>query len=89
MPHDSKKLQQEIAGERTAAFPSVERTQHILNSEMTDVSPLPDLPAGACPDCGGEGWWAKYPANGDPPEQIQCEKCYGTGTLDLKAHGAT
>jgi hypothetical protein len=45
-----------------------------------DLTELPD--PFRCPECGGMGWWAKYPNNGDPPEQIQCEKCWGTGSLD-------
>lgn len=32
-----------------------------------------------CPECGGQGWEARYFANGDPPEQITCERCDGSG----------
>jgi DnaJ-class molecular chaperone len=60
---------------------------NLLDGELSEYVPQP-LPPNCCPDCGGEGWWAKYPNNGDPPEQMQCERCWGTGTLDPKAHGA-
>ncbi len=51
-----------------------------LDDLMDSVDPS-DLHA-VCPDCGGRGWWASYPANGDPPEQIQCERCWGSGKVD-------
>lgn len=52
-----------------------------------DITEAPDPLR--CPECSGQGWWAKYPNNGDPPEQIQCEKCWGTGSLDSRAGGET
>lgn len=32
-----------------------------------------------CKECGGQGYYAKYPANGDPPEQEPCPRCGGDG----------
>ncbi len=65
--------QQALATQTEAQIPvSLFRLNNCITRAAIDA-------AMACSDCGGQGWWAKYPANGDPPEQIQCEKCYGTG----------
>lgn len=35
-----------------------------------------------CPDCGGRGWVVQYTFNGDPPEQLQCDRCWGAGRVE-------
>jgi hypothetical protein len=35
-----------------------------------------------CKYCGGQGWYSTWANNGDPPEQIQCGPCYGTGYIE-------
>ena len=38
-----------------------------------------------CKRCSSNGWIAKYDVFGDPPEQLMCEICNGTGTLSFKS----
>lgn len=38
-------------------------------------------PPVGCPNCGGRGYRAMYPANGDPPRQEPCARCDGSGTI--------
>lgn len=32
-----------------------------------------------CDYCGGKGWWAFQDASGNPPEQVYCDECEGSG----------
>lgn len=47
----------------------------LLNGGDDLVSRVP------CPECGGQGWDEWWSAGGGPPEQRQCERCYGDGHI--------
>ena len=50
-------------------------TRHGLGLEMVRV---PEGPS-PCPECYGRGWNAHQDAGGNPPEQVYCDYCDGSG----------
>src|ERR1043166_5190969 len=44
---------------------------------LEGVEPAPERQK--CPDCGGQGWYAY--GETDAPQQVQCERCLGTGRV--------
>src|ERR1043166_2790392 len=46
-------------------------------SLLEGVEPAPERQK--CPDCGGQGWYAY--GETDAPQQVQCERCLGTGRV--------
>ncbi len=92
-PSLAKAIQENLASVSTQQSVLQDRTdsEHTQNiGESTDnvglsaEAPIDDAQQCPCPSCHGYGWYEASPVSGYVPEQVECEDCDGTGSVNTQ-----